>query len=286
HPDDFETQEQHVAKVHKRVARSLAKVKATPSDHDLVLDPMAFEHYDDDEETYEGAYDDVDEPYAQTYASRPKRIYCREQCTTPKKRCYRDGAGAILKERKVVEYEIPQEVHYERKCKMEHDAREEEIYNGDKLSADVAVAESIEKSSTSVSKVGAQGSLPPSKQNKGQGAKTQQAPKGSSGTGTSASTGSTKNGKQNDAVKMKPGRDFSRRKLATYILYRYCKFFVAAIVIYCAIMVEWVYSVCFHFCYSGAATESEGKNAEESFESTKLRPKEYHKAQLLRKNQR
>ncbi|KJP85061.1 hypothetical protein AK88_05316 [Plasmodium fragile] len=234
HPDDFETQEEHVAKlrVHNRVPRSLAKIKAIASENGLELDPMAFEHYD-------GAYDDVDEPYAPTYQSPPKRIYSRNQWTTPKKRCYRDGAGTILKEWKIVEYEVPQQVHYERKWKIEHDARGEEVHNGDALSADVAVAESIDKSSTSLSKVGAQASLPPSLQNKAQNkkesAKTKQAPTGSSG--RSASTGRTKNGRQNEAVNIKTGRGFSRRKLAKYIIYRYCKFFVVAIVIYCIIIV-------------------------------------------------
>ncbi|KJP85105.1 hypothetical protein AK88_05257 [Plasmodium fragile] len=286
HPDDFETQEQHVAKVHNRVSRSLAKVKSLSSENGLELHPMEFEHYDDApptyEGTYEGAYNDVDEPYAEAYEFPPKRVYSRNQWTTPKKRCYRDGPGTILKERKIVEYEIPQQVHYERKWKIEHDAREEEVDSNETLSADVAVSASVEKSSTSVSKLGAEEPLPSSPQNKAQSAKMAQEPKGSSGAGTSASTGSigsTKHGKQNKAVNIKTGRGFSRRQLATYITYRYCKFFVAAIVVR-------VYSVCCHFCYSGAATESAGKNAEESFESTKLRPKEYHKAQLLRKNQR
>ncbi|KJP84855.1 hypothetical protein AK88_05510 [Plasmodium fragile] len=235
HQDDFETQEQHVAKVRvrNRVARSLAKVKATPSDDELELDPMAFEHYDDApptyEQTYEGAYDDVDEPYEQAYESPPKRVYSRNQWSTPKKRCYRDGAGAILKERKVVEYEIPQQVHYEKKWKIEHDEREEEVHNGDKLSADVAVAEAVATSSTSLSKVGEDGSLPPSPQNnvqnKGQSAKTEQESKGPSGTGTTRSTastrsiGSTMHGKQVEAVNINTGRDFSRRKLAKYIVY-------------------------------------------------------------------
>ncbi|KJP86848.1 hypothetical protein AK88_03557 [Plasmodium fragile] len=221
HPDDFETQEEHVAKlrVHNRVPRSLAKIKAIASEDELELDPMAFEHYD-------GAYDDVDEPYAPTYQSPPKRIYSRNQWTTPKKRCYRDGAGTILKEWKIVEYEVPQQVHYERKWKIQHDAREEEVHNGDTLSADVAVSASVEKSSTSLSKVGAQGSLSPSLQNKGQNEKesrkTKQELKGSSGSGTTGSTGiseSTKHGKQNEAVSIKSGRGCSRRKLATYITY-------------------------------------------------------------------
>ncbi|KJP85317.1 hypothetical protein AK88_05050 [Plasmodium fragile] len=274
HPGDFDRHEEPLAKlrVRNRVARSLAKIKAIPSEHELVLDPMAFEHYDDTQPTYEGAYegayDDVDERYAQAYASRPKRIYCREQWTTPKKRCYRDGEGTILKEWKMVEYEIPQEVHYERKWKIEHDATEEEVDSRDTLSADMAVSASVEKPSTSVSKVGAQASLPPSLQNnvqnKGQSAKTKQEPQGSSGTGTTAST---KHGKQNKAVNVKPGRDFSRRKLAAYILYRYCKFFVAAILVYCAIMVAWVYSVCAHLGYSDAATAGEGNSAAENVDA-------------------
>ncbi|KJP89617.1 hypothetical protein AK88_00828 [Plasmodium fragile] len=212
HTDDVETQEEHVAKVqiHNRVARSLAKIKAIASEEELELDPMAFEHY-------EGAYDDVDEPYAESYAFSPKRICSDAQWEE-------EEDGTILKERKVVEYEVPQQVHYERKWKIQHDAREEEVDSNETLSADVAVAEAVATSSTSLSKVDAQGSLPPSVQNKGQGAKTQQAPKGSSGTGTTASTGiraSTMNVRQAQAIKMKTGRDFSRRKLATYIIYRW-----------------------------------------------------------------
>ncbi|KJP84710.1 hypothetical protein AK88_05658 [Plasmodium fragile] len=227
HTDDVETQEEHVAKVqvYNRGARRLAKGSAAPSEDELELDPMVFEHYD-------GAYDDVEQPYEEDYACSPKRIYSDGQWED-------EEDGTILKERKVVEYEIPQQVHYYGKWKIEHDAREEEVDNGDTLSADVAVAASVNKSRTSVSKVGEDGSLPPSKQNDKNSGKTKQEPKGSSDTGTSASTGSigsTKNGKQNDAVKMKPGRDFSRRKLATYIIYRYSKFFVAAIVIYSIIM--------------------------------------------------
>ncbi|KJP84764.1 hypothetical protein AK88_05604 [Plasmodium fragile] len=169
HPDDFETQEQHVAKVHNRVSRSLAKIKAIASDHDLVLDPMAFEHYD-------GAYDDVDEPYEEAYQFPPKRIYSDAQWEE-------EEDGTILKAWKMVEYQVPQQVHYYGKWKITHDEREEEVDSSDTLSADVAVSASAEKSSTSLSKVGAQASLPPSLQNKGQSAKTKQEPKGSSGTG-------------------------------------------------------------------------------------------------------
>ncbi|KJP85052.1 hypothetical protein AK88_05307 [Plasmodium fragile] len=225
HPDDFETQEEPLPQLHvcNRVARSLAKVKRLPSDDELELDPMEFEHYDDATPTYEGAYesayDDVDEPYAEAYEFPPKRVYSRNQWTTPKKRCYRDGPGTILKERKIVEYEIPQQVHYERKWKITHDAKEEEVDSTDTLSADVAVAASVNKSRTSVSKLGAEEPLPSSPQNKAQSAKMAQEPKGSSGAGMTGSTESTMNGTQAEAVNMKTGRDFSRRKLATYITY-------------------------------------------------------------------
>ncbi|KJP85111.1 hypothetical protein AK88_05263 [Plasmodium fragile] len=227
HPDKFDRHEEHVAQlqVYTRVARSLAKIKAIASEDELELHPMEFEHYDDApptyEGTYEGAYDDVDEPYEEAYAFSPKRIYSRNQWTTPKKRCYRDGAGTILKAWKMVEYQVPQQVHYARKWKIEHDAREEEVDSNETLSADVAVSASVEKSSTSLSKVGAQASLPPSLQNKGQSAKTKQEPKGSSGTGTTRNTASTKHGKQNKAVNIKTGRGFSRRQLAKYIIYRW-----------------------------------------------------------------
>ncbi|KJP86707.1 hypothetical protein AK88_03619 [Plasmodium fragile] len=134
HQDDYETQEEHVTKlrVHNRVARTLAKGSAAPSEHELELDPMEFEHYDDApptyEQSYEGAYDDVEQPYEQTYELTPKRIYCRNQWTKPKTRCYSERPGAILKEWKMVEYQVPQEVHYDGEWKREHDAREEEVH--------------------------------------------------------------------------------------------------------------------------------------------------------------
>ncbi|KJP84826.1 hypothetical protein AK88_05544 [Plasmodium fragile] len=211
HPHKFDRHEEHVAQVqvYTRGARSLAKIKAIASEDELELYQMAFEHYDDDEETYEGAYDDVDEPYEEAYAFSPKRIYSDAPWEE-------EEDGTILKAWKMVEYQVPQQVHYERKCKITHDAREEEVDSNETLSADVAVSASVEKSSTSLSKVGAQASLPPSLQNKGQSAKTKQEPKGSSGTGT---TGSTKHGKQNKAVNIKTGRGFSRRQLAAYITY-------------------------------------------------------------------
>ncbi|KJP84834.1 hypothetical protein AK88_05530 [Plasmodium fragile] len=211
HTDDFDRHEEHVAQlqVYTRGARSVAKVKRLPSEDELELDPMAFEHYDDDEETYEGAYDDVDEPYEEAYAFSPKRIYSDAQWED-------EEDGTILKAWKMVEYQVPQQVHYYGKWKIQHDAREEEVDSNDTLSADVAVAEAVATSSTSLSKVGAQASLPPSLQNKGQSAKTKQEPKASSGT-----TASTKHGKQNKAVNVKTGRGFSRRKLAKYIIYRW-----------------------------------------------------------------
>ncbi|KJP84772.1 hypothetical protein AK88_05598, partial [Plasmodium fragile] len=215
HPDNFDRHAEHAAKVHvyTRGARSLAKIKAIASEDELELYPMAFEHYDDATPTYEGAYedayDDIDEPYEADYAFSPKRIFSYAQWEE-------EEDGTILKERKVVEYEIPQQVHYERKCKITHDEREEEVDSNDTLSADVAVTEAVATCSTSLSKVGSGSSLPPSLQNKGQSAKTKQEPQGSSGTGTTAST---KHGKKNKAVNVKTGRDFSRRKLAAYILY-------------------------------------------------------------------
>ncbi|KJP87306.1 hypothetical protein AK88_02986 [Plasmodium fragile] len=178
HPDKFDRHAEPLAKlrVHKRVARSLAKGRSAPSADELELDPMAFEHYDDDEETYEGAYDDVDEPYEEAYAFSPKRIYSDAQWEE-------EEDGTILKAWKMVEYEIPQQVHYERKWKIEHDAREEEVDSTDTLSADVAVTEAVATCSTSLSKVGSGSSLPPSLQNTAQHGTKNQEPKGSSGTG-------------------------------------------------------------------------------------------------------
>ncbi|KJP84796.1 hypothetical protein AK88_05574 [Plasmodium fragile] len=206
HPDKFDRHSEPLAKlrVHNRVARSLAKIKAIASEDELELDPMAFEHYNDDEETYEGAYNDVDEPYEEAYAFSPKRIYSDGQWED-------EEDGTILKAWKMVEYQVPQQVHYYGKWKIQHDAREEEVDSNDTLSSDVAVSASVENSSTSLSKVDAQGSLSPSLQNKGQSAKTKQAPKGSSGTGTIAST---KHGKQNKAVNIKTGRGFSEGESA------------------------------------------------------------------------
>ncbi|KJP86179.1 hypothetical protein AK88_04150 [Plasmodium fragile] len=216
HTDDFNTQEQPLAKVHNRVARSLAKVKSLSSENGLELHPMAFEHYD-------GAYDDVEQPYEEDYACSPKRIYSDAQWED-------EEDGTILKAWKMVEYQVPQQVHYERKWKIEHDAREKKVHKGDNLSAAMAVAEAVATSRTSVSKVGSGSSLPPSPQNAKQSAKTKQESKGPSDTGRSGSTGSTAstasigstmNGRQNEVVNIKTGRDFSRRKLAKYIIYRW-----------------------------------------------------------------
>ncbi|KJP90317.1 hypothetical protein AK88_00165 [Plasmodium fragile] len=199
HQDDFERQEEYVAKVqvYNRAARKLAMTieEGTPSDEELEVEEMDMEQYGDDEQTYEGAYEDVEEPYEEPYEDAEEGIYSNEQWEEEgEEDDYEEQEEeAILEEWTPEEQQVQEEVHYDGEGNIQHGVRQEEVDNGDILPAEVSVTEPkreaapVENSGNSDSKVESDGPLPAS-QNNEQSVKATKKPAGRSSTPKHIST--------------------------------------------------------------------------------------------------
>ncbi|KJP86846.1 hypothetical protein AK88_03555 [Plasmodium fragile] len=125
HPDDFETQEERLPQLHvcNRVARSLAKGKATPSEDELELEQMEWpqgEHATGTlEDAKEGLYshEQLDEEGKEDYYGQEEEAILEEW--TPEEQ---------EEQQEQQEQQVQEEVHYDGERNIEHDAREEEVH--------------------------------------------------------------------------------------------------------------------------------------------------------------